>query len=207
MPNTSLPENIDDQPVRTLIQVLLPASRELNRLFLTIGYNERGELSSDTAESGFSYRIADDVLSMFQEGPKLLKSRLGLDRPHRFRFQDRFPRKLWKRIDRQCRALHSSIQKTRIEFGFDDVEKKKCGRRLSNKDAREFCTRGISFLGRLNGIGNLLDELRREKGSSEEERCKKAKEDLEEVWIWATKIAATISLAEARAPSPEKASR
>jgi hypothetical protein len=205
MPNAKLPENIDDQPVTTLIQVLLPASRELNRLFLSIGYNESGEIASETAESAFSYRIADNLLSLFQDGPKLLNSRLRLDEPHRFLLQERFSRKLWKRIDCQCRALCSSMQKMRVVFRLDDDLMKKSGSRMSNKDAREFCTRGISFLGRINGIANLLDELRRERGSSEEERAAKALEDLEEGWIWANKISATVSLVESSS-SPQRRS-
>ncbi|GFF96890.1 hypothetical protein IFM47457_11115 [Aspergillus lentulus] len=96
------------------------------------------------------------------------------------------------------------MQKTRAEFGLDDDETKNYGKRMSNKCAREFCTRGISFLGRMNGIANLLDELRREKGSGEEERDEKAKEDLEEVWMWANKIAATVSLVDPTATSVGK---
>lgn len=202
MPNTSFSENIDGQPVRTVIQVLLPASRELNRLYLSIGYNEKGELYSDTSESIFSYCIAENLLSIFQDGPKIIKSRLCLDKPRRFQLRDRFARTLWRRIDCQCRALRYSMQNMRIEFGLGDEARKK-GRKMSNKDAKEFCTRGISFLGRMNGIANLLDELRRETGSSEEARDAKAKEDLEEIWTWANKITATVSSIEFNTTSLE----
>jgi hypothetical protein len=46
----------------------------------------------------------------------------------------------------------------------DDAEARYSARGLPNKDAREFCTRAISFLGRINGIANHLDELRQLKG-------------------------------------------
>jgi hypothetical protein len=93
------------------------------------------------------------------------------------------------------------MQKMRIEFGLDDDEMKKCGRRMPNKNARGFYTRGIYFLGRINSIANLLDELRRE-GSSELERAKKAKEDLEEIWIWADKLL-QLSLSSLLHPHPQ----
>jgi hypothetical protein len=41
-----------------------------------------------------SFRMADTLLSMFQDGPKILQSRLCLDKPRRFRMQDSFSRKL-----------------------------------------------------------------------------------------------------------------
>ncbi|GFF96900.1 hypothetical protein IFM47457_11120 [Aspergillus lentulus] len=76
----------------------------------------------------------------------------------------------------------------------DDVEAgSSAARGLSNKDAREFCIRAISFLGRISGIANHLDELRQAKGYSEVQRRERTRKDLEEIWHWADKIALIVS--------------
>lgn len=69
----------------------------------------------------------------------------------------------------------------------DDAEAGYSARELSNKDASEFCTRAISFLGRVSGIANHLDELRQIKGYNEEQRRERTRKDLEEIWHWADK--------------------
>jgi hypothetical protein len=84
----------------------------------------------------------------------------------------------------------------------DDGEARYSARGLPNKDAREFCTRAISFLGRINGVANHLDELRQVKGYSEEQRRERTRNDLEEIWRWADKISLLVSsVASTRTPS------
>jgi hypothetical protein len=84
----------------------------------------------------------------------------------------------------------------------DNGEARYSARGLPNKDAREFCTRAISFLGRINGIANHLDELRQVKGYSEEQRRERTRNDLEEIWRWADKISLLVSsVASTGAPS------
>lgn len=194
MTSTNMPRSNDNLPIATFIELLLPASRQLNRLLFSLGYNERGELSLDEAESFVSYGLANDISCILYDGLRILRARLLVDKPRPFRVRERLARKIWRRIDRVCAELCASLTYMRRDLDVgDDAESRHSTRGLPNKDAREFCTRAISFLGRINGVANHLDELRQAKGYSEEQRRERTRNDLEEIWHWADKITLLVS--------------
>jgi hypothetical protein len=151
MTSMNMLQSSGDQPVATFVKsCFLQADSWIGYCSPSGTINEGSYYST---RRSVSHTRSQMTFWLFCTTVKDTQSMLLVDKLHPCRARGRSSRRTWRDIDRLCKELCSSLTKMRRDLGLGgDCEARYSARGLPNKDAREFCARAMSFLGRINGI-------------------------------------------------------